>query len=72
MMLYETNQAINEAAISFQNQEKEVNRLTDANSLYESRVKEREDRIQTLKQEIAEANKQQNDLSKQNEVQKAR
>lgn len=70
--LQETNQAINEAAISFQNQEKEVNRLTDANSLYESRVKEREDRIQTLKQEIAEANKQQNDLSKQNEVQKGK
>lgn len=70
--LQETNQALNEAAISFQNQEKEVNRLTDANSLYKSRIKEREDRIKSLKQEIAEANQKQDQLTKQNEVQKSK
>ncbi|AEG40105.1 chromosome segregation protein SMC [Lactobacillus kefiranofaciens] len=70
--LQETNQAINEAAISFQNQEKEVKRLTDANSLYESRIKERNERIVSLQKQIEAANVKQEDLTKQGEKQKKR
>lgn len=68
--LQDINQAINEAAISFQNQEKEVNRLQDANALYESRVKQQNDRIVDLQKKIADANDKQTLLSKQGEEKK--
>ena len=68
--LQETNQAINEVAISFQSQEKEVKRLTDANNLYESRIKERDSRIKELKQQIEEAQTKQNELTKQGKEQR--
>ncbi|MDN6039674.1 MAG: chromosome segregation protein SMC, partial [Lactobacillus sp.] len=70
--LQEINQTINEAAISFQNQEKEVKRLQDANTLYESRVKERNDHIVELQKQIADANDKQTLLSKQGEEKKSR
>lgn len=69
--LQETNQAINEAAISFQSQEKEVKRLVDANTLYESRVKERDSRIKDLKKQIDQAQTKQKQLTKQGEEQRA-
>lgn len=68
--LRETSQAINEAAISFQGQEKEVKRLLDANTLYKSRIKDRNDRIELLKKQIKEANDKQMLLTKQGEEQK--
>lgn len=68
--LQETNQAINEAAISFQSQEKEVKRLVDANTLYESRVKERDSRIKDLKKQIEQAQTKQEQLTKQGEEQR--
>ncbi|NRN79889.1 Chromosome partition protein Smc [Lactobacillus helveticus] len=70
--LQEINQTINETAISFQNQEKEVKRLQDANTLYESRVKERNDHIVELQKQIADANDKQTLLSKQGEEKKSR
>lgn len=70
--LRETSQAINEAAISFQGQEKEVKRLLDANTLYKSRIKDRNDRIELLKKQIKEANDKQMLLTKQGEEQKAK
>ncbi|WP_072748890.1 chromosome segregation protein SMC [Lactobacillus helveticus] len=70
--LQEINQTINETAISFQNQEKEVKRLQDANTLYESRVKERNDHIVELQKQIAAANDKQTLLSKQGEEKKSR
>lgn len=70
--LQEINQTINEVAISFQNQEKEVKRLQDANTLYELRVKERNDHIVELQKQIADANDKQTLLSKQGEEKKSR
>lgn len=70
--LQEINQTINETAISFQNQEKEVKRLQDANTLYESRVKERNDHIVELQKQIAYANDKQTLLSKQGKEKKSR
>ncbi|MBD5431746.1 MAG: chromosome segregation protein SMC [Lactobacillus sp.] len=64
------SQNINETAISFQSQDKEVKRLIDANKLQESRIKEREDQIASLNEQIDESSKKQEELAKQADLEK--
>ena len=49
---------------------KKLSVLTDANNLYESRIKERDSRIKELKQQIEEAQTKQNELTKQGKEQR--
>ncbi|MGQ5709422.1 chromosome segregation protein SMC [Lactobacillus sp. PSON] len=68
--LQTVNQEFNEAALSYQNQEKEVKRLSDANHLFDSRVKERAIQIKTIQNQIQEANKRKKELASQADRQK--
>lgn len=63
--LQAANQELSEAAITFENQEKEVKRLLDANELFSSRVRERDEQIAKIQTEIKSAEQKQIDLSKQ-------
>lgn len=64
-------QELSEAAISYQNQEKEVKRLSDASNLYNSRLQERELQIKTLEKQIQDAKAKEKDLSAKAENQQA-
>ncbi len=50
--LQNLSQELNEAAISYQNEEKEVKRLADANALFDIKNKERAQSIKKLEQDI--------------------
>ncbi|RVU71631.1 MULTISPECIES: chromosome segregation protein SMC [Lactobacillus] len=63
--LQAATQELNEAALSYQSQEKEVNRLADASALYNSRLRERDDRIADLEAQIKAAKDKQNSLADQ-------
>ncbi|GAA3634531.1 chromosome segregation protein SMC [Lactobacillus hamsteri] len=63
-------QNVNETAISFQNQEKEVKRLSDASKLFETRAEQRKEHIASLKSQIADTEKQRDDLNKQADLEK--
>ena len=62
---------LGEAVLSYQNQEKEVNRLKAANQLFEVRKKERDEQVVELKEKIAKAEQQKASFVKQIEQQKA-
>lgn len=64
------NQELKEAALSFQSQEKEVNRLRDANSLYLSRKKELELHLNDLTLQLEVAQEKQIELGEQIEQEK--
>lgn len=57
-------QELNEAALSFQSQEKEVKRLQDAKKLFVSRVKEHDDRLTKMQDDLTNAKQQQQQLTK--------
>ena len=61
---------LGEAVLSFQNQEKEVNRLKAANKLLEAHEQERSEQIIALKEKIQQAEKQKVELLTQIEQQK--
>ena len=63
-------QELSEALISYQNQEKEVKRLSDANNLFDSRIKEREVQIKAIENQIQEANKHKAELAIQADKEK--
>lgn len=59
------NQNLNEAVLSYQNQEKEVKRLQDASDLYHSRVSERTNRLKELQSQINAAKDKQEKFDQQ-------
>lgn len=65
-------QELSEAALSYQNQEKEVKRLSDASSLYNSRMQERDLQIKTTQKQIEEAKTREKELSAKADNQKAK
>lgn len=65
------NQNLGEAVLSYQNQEKEVKRLSDANKLFESHKQEREQQILKLKKQISEAENKKDELAKKGTEQKS-
>ncbi len=69
--LREINQNLSEVALSYQNQEKEVKRLQDANELYASRLKERDARLKDLNKQIKQAQEKQESLDQQAVKEKA-
>lgn len=64
------NQELNEAALSYQNQEKEVKRLNDANELFVSRLHDRDVHLKQIASDIDEAKKKQKSLAEQAETEK--
>lgn len=59
----ELNQEINETALSYQNQEKEVKRLQDANNLFISRQNQRRQELNELSENIKQAKEKQEQLA---------
>lgn len=68
--LQDANQELSEAAITFQNQEKEVKRLVDADKLFSSRIHERDERISKIKAEIEQEHQKQDELGQAAEASK--
>ncbi|WEV40832.1 chromosome segregation protein SMC [Lactobacillus sp. ESL0681] len=68
--LQHINRDLGEATLSFQNQSKEVNRLKEANQLFESREQEKTKQIAELNQKIESANDQKQALLQKITVQK--
>ena len=63
----ELNQEINETALSYQNQEKEVKRLQDANNLFISRQNQRRQELNELSENIKQAKEKQEQLAENTE-----
>ncbi|TSO26495.1 chromosome segregation protein SMC [Lactobacillus sp. LL6] len=63
-------QELGEVALSYKNQEKEVKRLSDANNLFDSRVKERIGQIKATESQIEEARNRKEELALQADKEK--
>ena len=70
--LQDKHQALNSVMVSYQAQQKEVNRLESVNKLYTSRIEQQKAEVAKLTDEIAQLTKEQNNFEDKITAQKAK